>query len=180
MKRIMIHYINVELQRVNQGVNQYNDGIDFDIIPTKLHFSGDLTNKRILLCEKKDSNIESFDFISQVYLDNFKSQAPENFERYYHFILPNYDSHRRGFEAAPTTIIQGKNKKLLQILLYNFSRDNWDAFFKKYRNFLNSINGEELEKDYEFIVTETIDHYDNYVNIIPEYDYTEKTKASNY
>jgi len=136
-----------------------------------------LTNKRILLCEKKGSNVESFDATAKAHLDNFKSQAPENFERYYHIVLPNYDNHRRGFETTPTT--QGENKNLLQILVYNFSGNNWDTFFKKYRNFLHSINGEEFKENYEFIVTETIDWHGSYVNIVPEYDYLEKTKECN-
>jgi hypothetical protein len=187
MKTIMLHHINIGVNRDmanfrgNFNLEEPDNfgALNFNLADADITLTGkDVFNSKELICEKNNFKNKSFESITRQYLEDFKSQAPDNFDLHYHIVIPNLEMYTRGIEMIPPSY--GKGKGLLQLRLFPFCFQNdWSKFRNLFRKLILSINGKEFENEYEFIIFENYEPYSD-VNIIPKFNYDDEYVGADY
>jgi hypothetical protein len=172
MKPLLVHFVNVysnlDLENIQDAEGAQDDNYhlnDLNVILT----GKDVFNSKNLICEKITNNTKSFENLAKEYLEDFKAQAPNNYDLHYHLVLPNFESYTRHLDIIPPSY--NEKQKLIQIRIFPFCfKNNWGKFKELYRRTIFSINDKSIIENYEFVLFKMEDYYAD-VFSINQYDY---------
>jgi hypothetical protein len=130
--------------------------------PNRTTFSSQ-NKKRVIVENEADLELDFRDKCIDV-MESFNYFCKNNSKNFCHLFLPMNENYTRPSETVHGDLSCG----LLQIMLFNFTRDNFKTYSKKYIDLINELNGEDVFENYNIWIRKNQEQH-SHTLFIPDY-----------
>jgi hypothetical protein len=136
--------------------------------PNTTSFSGS-NKKKVIIENERDRDLDFRDKCIDV-LESFKYFCKNNSENFYHLFLPMNENCTRISEPMNIDLSCG----IMQLILFNFTNDNFKNYSKKYIDLINELNGKDIFEEFDIWIREGAEHYSHasfsHLHLIKDYE----------